>query len=488
MSCAKVISRKLHESYDSECLYQGEFLQLDNDLQYICHTRMFVMRDRICFTSLDYEDGDGSINNCFEISRSCVNIDFVKNSPYTFKLNVKHPKNDTNVYQLCDRHDSWPEFLRSFDLHDSVEETGNKQRVLPKVTFDGMDDYISDSESECSSPSEGSSADDIGLPRYFTLRAGQGLGTMSMYNVNNAMMMMNPGHVRRLNKDTSNRRGSIDFLGLPCSESDESLRHSNSYPQLTCNTKTERSRSLPNLTELDNVLLDHDLRYGSFNKTKRCWSGYNVHRYRCNDDERTAQFLSSVEYRTEFGKRNANNHRELLLNEQIRKLIAQPSSIKFCNTAGRIQDKNENKLDPICESATHEHFAEPKSSTEQPKTRTIEVIDSAGGKFKLSLKRFWKRREKLTINKSGIKSDVTVQHESDPEHVVFINKLAVDHKSNIQSMPSYAVSSDRRGGLGSDVSGKKEQVNISTVTKQKDCVSPTGKESHMNLLIVICLR
>ncbi|CAB4018557.1 Hypothetical predicted protein [Paramuricea clavata] len=77
---------------------------------------------------------------------------------------------------------------------------------------------------------------------------------MSTYNVNNAMMMMNPGHVQRLNKDTSTRRGSIDFLGLPSSQSDESLRHSNSYPQLNYNTKTERSRSLPNLTELDNIL------------------------------------------------------------------------------------------------------------------------------------------------------------------------------------------------------------------------------------------
>ena len=482
MSCGKVLTGKLHETYDSECLYQGEFLQLDNELQYVRHARMFVMRDRICLASVDHEDGDCSTNNCLEISRSCVNIDFIKNSPYTFKLNVKYPENETNVYQLCDRHDSWPDFLKSFYLHDNVEETSNRQqRVLPKVTFDEMDDYISDSESECSSLSEGSSADDIGLPRCFALRVGQGLGGMSSYNVNNAMMMMNPGHVRRLNKDTSTRRGSIDFLGLPSCESDESLRHSNSYPQLNCNTKTERSRSLPNLTELDNVLLDEDLRYGSFNKPKRSGFGYSAHRHRHSHAEKAANFLSSVEYRTEYGKRHANNHRELYLNEEIRKLIAQPSSIKFCNTAGRSQDKNENKLDPICESIAHEHFAEPKvNTTEQPKPRAYEVIDTTGGKFKLFFKqRFWKRREKVNVNKSVVKSDASGQHESDPEQVVFINKLAVDYKCNVQSMPSYAVSSDRRGGLGSDVSGKKEQVHISTVTKQKDCTSPAGKDiSH----------
>jgi hypothetical protein len=184
-----------------------------------------------------------------------------------------------------------------------------------------------------------------------------------------------------------------------------------------------------------------------------------------------------VEYRTEYGKRHANNRRELRLNEEIRKLIAQPSSIKFCNTAGRSQDKNENKLDPICESIAHEHFAEPKATTEQPKAnRAYEVIDTTGGRFKLSLKRFWKRKEKFSINKSVVKSDASAQQDSDPEHVVFINKLAVDYKCNVQSMPSYAVTSDRRGGLGSDVyRGKKEHTNISTVTKQKDCTSPTGK-------------
>ena len=480
MSCAKVITGKRHERSDSECLYQGEFVQLNADLQYIRHARMFVMKDRICLASLDHEDGDCS-NNCLEISRSCVNIDFIKNSPYTFKLNVKYSGNETNVYQLCDRQDSWPEFLKSFDLHDNIEETSNKQRVLPKVTFDEMDNYISDSESECSSLSEGSSADDIGLPRCFTLCVGQGLGGMSTYNVNNAMMMMNPGHVRRLNKDTSARRGSIDFLGLPSSESDESLRHSNSYPQLNYNTKTERSRSLPNLTELDNILVDADLRYGSFNKPKRHGFGYiNRHRPNSSDAEKIANFLSSVEYRTEYGKRHAHNHRELYLNEQIRKLIAQPSGIKFCNTAGRAEDKNENKLDPpcICESvAAHEHFVEPKAPTEPPKSRAYhDVIDTTGGKFKLSFKKFWKRREKVNINKSGVKSDASAHQESDPEHVVFINKLAVDYKCNVQSMPSYVVSSDRRGGLGSDTSGKKEQVNISAVTKQKDCTSSTGKD------------
>ena len=474
MSCAKVIARKLREGYDPECLYQGEFVQLDNELQYVRHARMFVMRDRICLTPLDHEDGDCSINNCLEISRSCVNIDFIKNSPYTFKLNVKYPENGTNVYQLSDRHESWPEFLKSVDLDDKSEKSSNRQRVLPKVTFDEMGDYISDSESECSSLSEDSSADDIGLPRFFTLCVGHGLGTMSTYNVNNAMMMMNPSHVRRLNKDTSNRRRSLDFLGIPSSESDESLRHSNSYPQLNYNAKTERSRSLPNLTELDNVLVDEDLSYGSFHRPKRSEFDFNIHRHRNSDAERVANFLSSVEYRTEYGRQHANNRRELYLNEEIRKLIAQPSSIKFCNKAGRTQDKNENKLDPICESVAQEHFAEPKAAIEQPKSRTYEVIDTTGGKFKLSFKKFWKRREKLNINKSGVKSDASAQQESDPEHVVFINKLAVDYKCNVQSMPSYAVSSDRRGGLGSDVSGRKEQVNISTVTKQKECTSPTG--------------
>ena len=469
MSNGKVVTRRLHESYDSECLYQGEFLQLNNDLQFVRHARMFVMRDRICLASVDHEDGDcSSINNCLEISRSCVNIDFIKNSPYTFRLNVKYPENETNVYQLCDRQDSWPKFLKSFDLHDTVEESSNKQRVLPKVTFDEMDDYISDSESECSSLSEGSSGDDIGLPRCI----GQCLGAMSIYNVNNAMMMMNPGHVRRLNKDT-NRRGSLDFLGLPSSDSNESLRHSNSYPQLNYNTKSELSRSLPNLTELDNVLVDDDLRCGSLHRPRRSGFGYNTHRHRKSHTDDRTNFLSSVEYRTEFGIRHANNRRELYLNEQIRKLIAQPSSIKFCNTAGRTQDKNENKLDPICESIAHEHFDEPKETISQPKSRTYEVIDTTGGKFKLSFKRFWKRREKFNINKS-VKPDASSQ-DSDPEQVVIINKLAVEHKCNIQSMPSYAVSSDRRGGLGADASGKKEQVNISTVTKQKDFASPTGK-------------
>lgn len=474
MSCGKVVTRKLHESYDGECLYEGEFLQLDNELQYVRHARMFVMRDRICLAPLEHEDGVCSINNSLEISRSCVNIDFIKNSPYTFKLNVKYPENETNVYQLCDRQDSWPQFLKSFDLDESRGKTNNKQRVLPKVTFDEMDDYISDSESECSSLSEDSSADDIGLPRFFTLCVGHGLGTMSTYNVNNAMMMMNPGHVRRLNKDTSNRRCSLDFLGIPGSESDESLRHSNSYPQLNYNTKTERSRSLPNLTELDSVLVDEDLTHGSFNRPKPS-DHYNIRRHRRSDAESTANFLSSVEYRTEFGKLHANNHRELYLNEEIRKLLAQPSSIKFCNRAGRAQDKNENKLDPICESVAQEHFAEPKATIEQPKSRAYEVIDTTGGKFKLSFKKFWKRREKVNINKSGVKSDASAQQESDTEHVVFINKLAVDYKCNVQSMPSYAVSSDRRGGLGSDVSGRKEQVTISAVTKQKECISPTGR-------------
>ena len=473
MSCAKVISKNLYKAHDSECLYHGEFLQLDTELQYVRHARMFVMRDRICLASLEHEDGDCSVNNCVEIPRSCVNIHFLKNSPYTFKMNVKNPENETNVYQLCDRHESWPEFLKSVNLHDHVEESSEKQRVLPKVTFDETDDYISESESECSSLSEGSSADDIGLPRCFTLCVGQCLGGMSTYNVNNAMMMMNPSHVRRLNKDTSTKPGSVDFLGLPSADSDEILRHSNSYPQLNYSTKTERSRSLPNLTELDNVLVDEDLRHGSFNRPKR--NGFVHNRHRGSDTSKAVSFLSSVEYRTEYGKRHANSRRELRLNEEIRKLIAQPSSIKFCNTAGRSQDKNENKLDPICESLAHEHFAEPKATTEQPKSRAYEVIDTTGGKFKLSLKRFWKRREKFNVNKSVVKSDASVQQESDPEHIVFINKLAVDYKNNIQSMPSYAVSSDRRGGFGSDVSGKKENVNISTVTKQKDCTSSAGK-------------
>ena len=477
MSCAKVIGKNLHKCYDYECLYQGEFLQLDTELQYVRHARIFVMEDRIYLASLEHEDGDCSVNNCVEIPRSCVKIDFVKDSPYTFKLNVQNPENETNVYQLCDRQESWPEFLKSFNIENRAQESTERHRVLPKVTFDEMEDCISDSESECSSLSEGSSADDIGLPRCFTLCVGQGLGGVSTYNVNNAMMMMNPSHVRRLNKDTSTRRGSLDILGLPSCDSDEILRHSNSYPQLNFNSKTERSRSLPNLTDLDDVLVDEDLRHGSLNRRKRNGYVHNIHRHRGSDAEKATNFLSSVEYRTEYGKRHANNRRELRLNEEIRKLIAQPSSIKFCNTAGRSQDKNENKLDPICESIAHEHFAEPKATTEQPKAnRAYEVIDTTGGRFKLSLKRFWKRKEKFSINKSVVKSDASAQQDSDPEHVVFINKLAVDYKCNVQSMPSYAVTSDRRGGLGSDVyRGKKEHTNISTVTKQKDCTSPTGK-------------
>lgn len=471
MSCGNVINRNLNERLDSDCLYRGEFLQLDNDLQYIRHARLFIMRDRICLTSLRHEDGESNVDNVLEISRSSVNIDFVKNLPYTFKLNVKYPGNEgNNVYQLCDGHDSWPEFLKSFDLDDINVGDQNRLRVLPKVTFDEMDDYRSDSESECSSLSEGSSADDIGLPRCFAIGVGQGL---SMYNVNNAMMMMNPGHVRRLKKNSASRMGSIDFLGLPSSESDESLRHANSYPQLRFNAKTERSRSLPSLTELDNVFVDDDLRYGSLNRPNR--RGFATQRYFSGGSQQRSNFLSSVQYRTQYGKIHANTHRELYLNEQISKLIAQPSSIKFCNTAGRVKDKNENKLDPICEStATNESFAEPKSV--QPKARAYhEVVDTPGTKFKLPFKRFWKRREKLNVTKSAVKSEASSQQESYPEHVVFINKFTVDYKAHIQSMPSYSVSSDRRGGLGSDASGKKESVHISTVTKQKDSCSPTGK-------------
>lgn len=492
MSCTKVVVGESLHKYNSDCLYQGDFLELNSDWQYIRHARIFVMKDKVCLASLK-DDGEGLVlderhNNCFEISRSCVNIDLVKNSPYTVKMNVKHTEHESSVYQLCDG-DSWPDFLKAVDLRNrrDSQELGVKTRVLPTVTFDDMDDYISDSESEVSSLSEDSSADDLGLPRCFTLCVrGQGLGAMSTWNVNNAMMMMNPSHVRRLTSDRDPRRASIELLGLPV-DSSEALPRSNSYPQVNYSSKSERSRSLPGLTELDNVLVDEDLRYGNLKpkrdvpfpegydavRLQRSKSGVKIH----------LSFSSTLQYRTEFGKQHATCKRDLILNEQIGRLIAQPSSVKFTYAAKIAQRRGEKTLVPICESETQENFDTVKAN-EQPKPRPYEVVDTTGGKFKLSFRKFWKRREKL--NKLGSKPDSSSQHDSDPEQIVFINKTAVDYKCHVTTMPSYAVSGDRRGGLGNDAMGRKEPVTLSSVTRQnKEPSSPAGKKAPCVCLMFI---
>ena len=58
----------------------------------------------------------------------------------------------------------------------------------------------------------------------------------------------------------------------------------------------------------------------------------------------------------------------------------------------------------------------------------------------------------------------------------------MDYKCQVASMPSYAVSGDRRGGLGCDASGKREPVVLTSVTKQnKESLSPTGMHSMFNV-------
>ncbi|XP_046861120.1 uncharacterized protein LOC124454353 isoform X2 [Xenia sp. Carnegie-2017] len=478
MSCAKVISRNIPEHYDSDCLYEGEFLQLDKELQYIRHAKLLVTRDRLLLEHLDHEESDSRSKNRLELSRSSVNINFLKNSPYTFTLNVKNSGNANNVYQLCDRPESWADFLKSIDLQEIInDDNGRRHRVLPQVTFDDdLDDTYTDSESECSSFSDDSSADDIGLPRCLTsLYAGQGLGAMSMLNVNNAMMMMNPGHVRRLNKRSGLFRGSFDILSQPGSETDDFLSHANSYPQIACNAKPERWNSLPILSELDNILLDDDLQFERFNRHKRDRFGTKHHVRR--EGTETANYHSSAVYRTEYGIKHATSPKELLLNEEIRKLITQPSDIKFCNTAGRRKDSSE--LEPISEAIIHENFIEPTKvcPTEQSKPRTYEIIDTTGGKFKLNLKRLWKRREKTNISKSGGKTYSSNQQERESNHVMFINKVAFDTQGTVPATPSFAVSNDRRGGLGHDVSGKKENVVVSSVSKQRESSTNSGKNT-----------
>lgn len=491
MSCTKIVAGKVLQEYDCDSLYQGDFLELNSELQYVRHLRVYVMKEKLCLAELK-EDGhedlqsDGIVkrNNCVEISRSCVNIDLVKGSPYTFKMSVKHPENETKVYQLCDGQEYWPDFLKSLDLCDSQRKGIKSPRVLPTVTFDdNMDDYISDSESECSSASEGSSGDDVGLPRCFTLCVrGQGLGAMSMWNVNNAMMMMNPSHVRRLARERDPRRASIDFVGFP-TDSTESLRRSNSYPQINYSSKSERSRSLPNLTDLDDILVDEDLRYGNTKPKRDILFDDNIGLEKPNSGvQNTLNFISTLQYRTEFGKQHANTKRQFILNEQIGRLIAQPSSIKFNSGAKIAGERNEKAmLLPVCESVVQENFETLKIS-EQPlkatSPRSFEVIDTGSNKFKLW--KFWKRRDKL--GKFCPKADPSCQHDQDPEQTIFVNKLAVDYKCQVASMPSYAVSGDRRGGLGCDASGKREPVVLTSVTKQnKESLSPTGMHSMFNV-------
>lgn len=482
MSCTKVVAGKYLQECDSDNMYQGDFLELDNDWQYVRHVRIYVMKEKLCLAELQDHghEGlllDGKRKNCVEISRSCVNIDLVKGSPYTIKINVKHPEHETSIYQLCDGQEFWPNFLKSLDLSGSQRQ-GVKARVLPSVTFDDMDDYISDSESECSSTSGGSSGDELGLPRCFTLCVrGQGLGTMSTWNVNNAMMMMNPSHVRRLNSGRDTRRSSIDFQGL-LTDSTESLRRSNSFPQINYSSKSERSTSLSNLADLDDVLVDEDLRYGNLKPKRDILFKDNIGLEKTKSGvQNTLNFLSTLQYRTEFGKQHANSKREIILNEQIGRLIGQPSSIKFINSGAKITPgKNGTSLMPICESVANEKFETVKTN-EQPlkasSARPYEVIDTTGPKFKLSFRKFWKRREKL--GKLGTKPDSSCQHEQDPEQTLFVNKLAVDYKCQVSSMPSYAVSGDRRGGLGCDASGKKEAVVLTSVTKHnKEGSSPAG--------------
>ena len=49
MSCAKVVTGKFMQTHDSACLYQGDFLELDSDVQYVGNARISVMRDKVCF-------------------------------------------------------------------------------------------------------------------------------------------------------------------------------------------------------------------------------------------------------------------------------------------------------------------------------------------------------------------------------------------------------------------------------------------------------
>ena len=243
---------------EGEVLIESEFLELNNQLHYsktvhILLTEEFVfvkeMRDRRDSEAhvLQYESG--KIVKKFR--RSDVAIKICDGCPFTFKAKWSKDTSIWKTYELCDKEEVWPKWLRSFN----VEEP----RGLKAIHSHAICEIVDDSDSD--DGSEDDDGEDVQIPEYTLPLAVD--RTISTWSVS----MLNPSKVRRLAITQHHRHTLPSLSSSNASDMEDlfdnldggSLYRSNSHPRLSL-VKPFRCPSLPNVSDLENVRVDTDLR------------------------------------------------------------------------------------------------------------------------------------------------------------------------------------------------------------------------------------
>ena len=514
----------------SEVLIEGDFIELDADFQYMGDVYILVSCDFVYVKEqsslreslLTHVLQHGSGKHVSKFPRSDVNIKLQEGCSYTFKAKWESDATDWKIYEMCRKEDQklWSKWLGFFGM---VEQTrSNSSPILPSLA---MYEQFSDSSSE----NESSEDEDDSTPTPFrplTLSVDRALSTWSM-------SMLNPSTVRKLalspTKHTSlgtigsENEDVLDTLDL------ESLYKSNSCPKLAQSTKSFRTPSLPNVSEMESICVDADIR-----RTPK------------TSAETTSARLSQTEVSRDSDNGSSNSKmangfaagiieespQNILLHQQIERLRAQPCNLNFVRRGQgteasweflsspynrrfslRVAMNNESNRIPLdgespagnqtvvsvsspSQLPIYHRTASSSSSTTSEGSNAVSrkldfKDDTAVGMsnadnivHKAKVRRFWtilsKKKPKLrsSFESSWSPSKAALSFTEDTRDDA--SKYVTTEGVGVPKLTSYMAVNVRRGAVSGKINGKQEGVLLSSVMKQgKDvAISPPTSPVH----------
>lgn len=299
-------------------LLEGEFIELNDQLWFDKHVRILVTSEFLYLTEKGSKhqikkhvlQPDPS-KTVYKYDRSEIEYELIKGCLYTFKAKWRDDE-DWKTYRLCDQvsEQTWLKWLRCFKLWPIYSDYSS----VPMASPESVHTDISSSDDE----EEDGEVEEVSLPSCLPLCVDRAMSMLSM-------TMLNPSNVRKMAfsdiHDKNQRRPSLGTIGSENEDVFEGAETGNlfpscSYPRLSF-TKPFCTFSMMNISELENVNLDDDL------KSKKGPSE--------SIDQDTVQQIKSksVTKTRKNSKVQIVTAMEATLQNRIDHLRAQPSNLNF---------------------------------------------------------------------------------------------------------------------------------------------------------------
>lgn len=300
-------------------LLEGEFNELNDQLWIDKHVKILVTSEYLYLTEKGSKYQIKKQSNVlqpdptktvFKYDRSDIEYELLEGCLYTFKAKWRSDE-CWKTYRLCGQvsEQEWVKWIRCFKLWPSASDIS-----VPMASPESVNTDISSSDDE----EDDGEVEEVSLPNCLPLCVDRAMSMLSM-------TMLNPSNVRKMAflnlHDRNQKRASLGTIGSENEdvfETEEagSLFPSTSYPRLSF-TKPFCTFSLMNISDLENVNLDNDL------KSKKG----ETHSF---DQDLVQQIKSKSFSKPRRGSKFQNiTATEVTLQNRIEHLRAHPSNLNF---------------------------------------------------------------------------------------------------------------------------------------------------------------